>query len=80
MSDNPPPAYARDYLTSAQVAALGYIAPTVNIPLGATGELLVQRIVNNPQSSGIFTPEKLANFANNYRFIGSDYGDSAPNS
>ena len=83
MSDNPAPTYARDYLTSAQLAALGYIAPTINIPTGATGDLLAQRIKNSSQANGVFTQEELTNFSNNYRFIGStsrgNYGDRCVN-
>lgn len=71
MSDNPPPAYARDYLISAQVAALGYIAPTANIPLNATGEALADLIIANSQENDIFRDAELTDFTNNYRFIGS---------
>ena len=71
MSDNPSPAFARDYLLSAQVAALGYIAPTVNIPLNATGADLADLINANPNTAGIFTAAELTDFTNNYRFVGS---------
>ena len=71
MSDNPTPLYARDYLLSAQVAALGYIAPTINIPLNSTGTTLADLISANPRTSGIFTPAELVAFTNNYRFVGS---------
>ena len=65
MSDNPPPTFARDYLTSAQVAALGYIAPAVNMSLNDTGPVLALKIKTNPGASGIFTESELTNFTNN---------------
>ena len=71
MSDNPPPLYARDYLLSAQVAALGYTAPTINIPIGTTGDDLAKIIRDSPTVNNVFTPSELENFTNNYRFVGS---------
>ena len=47
MSGNPPPVYARDYIRSAQVASLGYLAPrlkTVPLLINATGEVLARYI------------------------------------
>lgn len=44
MSENPPPAFARDYIRSAQVASLGYIAkiitPARPLAINATGAVL----------------------------------------
>lgn len=71
MSDNPPPLYARDYLLSAQVAALGYTAPAINIPIGTTGDDLAKIIRDSPTVNNVFTPSELENFTNNYRFVGS---------
>ncbi|MDF0545951.1 hypothetical protein PX699_26690 [Sphingobium sp. H39-3-25] len=59
MSDNPPPAFARDYLTSAQVAALGYIAPIIDISPNDTGATLAIKIAANPKANGVFTSEEL---------------------
>jgi hypothetical protein len=62
MSGNPPPVYARDYIRSAQVASLGYLAPRLkNVPLtiNETGPELVNYIRNTDAGKKKFTPEEL---------------------
>jgi hypothetical protein len=46
MSDNPPPAFARDYIRTAQITSLGYMAArlkTLPLAFGATGDELELR-------------------------------------
>lgn len=73
MSETPPPAFARDYIRTAQITSLGYMATllkTLPLEFGATGDKLAEYIRLTPEGKN-FTPAELAAFAREYRFIGS---------
>ncbi|MHA6318296.1 Ig-like domain-containing protein [Altererythrobacter sp. CAU 1778] len=69
-NDQSPPLYSRDYVTSSQIAGLGYAANTGLLQSGMTGEALKLAIIRSGQEA-LFTPEQLDNFVANHEFIGS---------
>jgi hypothetical protein len=73
MSDTPPPVFARDYIRTAQITSLGYMAArlkTLPLEVNTTGDKLAEYISKTPEGKN-FTPAELAAFAKEYRFIGS---------
>lgn len=70
----PPPLFARDYIRSAQIAALGYTAVAKEYSPGATGNQLRREILESLKASETdnpFSEIELDNFVATHRFVGS---------
>jgi hypothetical protein len=61
MSDTPPPVFARDYIRTAQITSLGYMAArlkTLPLEVNTTGDKLAEYISKTPEGKNFHSGDR----------------------